>query len=619
MRDDLRAARLVPVVAAAIWMCGTAALADSEPVVRVVPQGRFPPVRAARGEPVNARLARQLPANEDFFLEIPFPGSHEVTGAVHVWPKVIQDQSEECQETPPLSGKQVYHFGLMRQGDKDDRVLRARIPKLQVAKDFCIRMEVKSTLDESELRDIATLASAHVLSMLLPSQPIDARPKGCPVIQDAPLFEHALGAALKEMEINESGAMAARIALGEFVAGQGPKHCGEMQGTAGTLQTLNQEQLPQMKARLAHQTAALRDETALPNLAPPGPPVVLGDKDVPQSLDHLLVTGSNEALQNAAGQLRTLYPSQPDVQKSLEPYAELLLSVARSPEEQRKDAIANARKALAQRPRPAVFALWIPSSKVFVELATLRADPERYPPGEVSASLRERKADFPAKERALVDKWIAAFTLVEKAQTALRTGQADAAQLQTKVNTAADSLKEALQAAFKAEKVSRALQVSLGPVGVGATSADGRTPAYANFASVDLGAALAFPSGGRDGEPWFLPYIGLNLYAVPVNREVPLGEMVGSTFFQRASLTLGFTLSTPTIPGRTIKAPFLGKLPLFAVGYRLTTYTRFVGGGIMYTITDANPAAGSERLVVAPFAGASLDADIVHLLTQFKP
>src|SRR5262249_55140214 len=157
------------------------------------------------------------------------------------------------------------------------------------------------------------------------------------------------------------------------------------------------------------------------------------------------------------------------------------------------------------------------------------------------------------------------------------------------------------------------------PAEIQGAAGEGTTPSAANFASVDVGALLAFPSGGTASDQWFIPYLGLNLYLTAVDRTVPLTELTGGTWMkvrQRLSLTIGMTLAQPSLTGRTVTPPFAGHFPIAAVGARLTQFTRLLGGVVFYQIDDANPASARHQLVVAPFAGASLDIDVVHLLTQ---
>jgi hypothetical protein len=150
----------------------------------------------------------------------------------------------------------------------------------------------------------------------------------------------------------------------------------------------------------------------------------------------------------------------------------------------------------------------------------------------------------------------------------------------------------------------------------------GTTPAAANYASVDAGVLIAGPSGGTTSQPIIVPYLGLNVYFTPVDRTIPVSQLAGTwamrNVWQRVSLTLGSSLATPSVPGRSLSAPFAGVYPIAGVGYRLTQFIRVSAGAIFYTMADINPASGAEHLSAAPFVAGSLDIDVIHLLTQAK-
>ena len=84
-------------------------------------------------------------------------------------------------------------------------------------------------------------------------------------------------------------------------------------------------------------------------------------------------------------------------------------------------------------------------------------------------------------------------------------------------------LRELALQAFAREDVRRALVVSGTRSVLTPTAGIGETPSKANFASVDVGAVFAFP--GFD--TWVLPYVGLNVYSVPVDRTIAPGELTG--------------------------------------------------------------------------------------------
>lgn len=176
------------------------------------------------------------------------------------------------------------------------------------------------------------------------------------------------------------------------------------------------------------------------------------------------------------------------------------------------------------------------------------------------------------------------------------------------------SLQRRLAAALLIEEVRRDVDVAVAAVARARQTGQATTPSAANYASLDMGAVVALPSGGDTLEPWVLPYLAVNLYFTPVDRNIPLEDLVGPTIRQRFSLTLGATLTTPSLPGRTLEPVFLGAYPVAALGFRFTHYIRGTGGAVLYQLRDRNPASAGTSLAAAPFVGASLDIDLVKFI-----
>jgi hypothetical protein len=159
------------------------------------------------------------------------------------------------------------------------------------------------------------------------------------------------------------------------------------------------------------------------------------------------------------------------------------------------------------------------------------------------------------------------------------------------------------------------------PLGAGTLSAEPgatTTGATGNYVSIDAGVALAYPTRGGTGEPWFLPYVGANISFAPVERVVPFDKLAGSDcsrFLQRVSLTAGFSLTTPALAGHTLESLLFDRYPFIAVGFRTTQYMRVTAGAFVYAVSDKDPATNDRHVAVAPFAGISLDLDMIHFIT----
>lgn len=143
-----------------------------------------------------------------------------------------------------------------------------------------------------------------------------------------------------------------------------------------------------------------------------------------------------------------------------------------------------------------------------------------------------------------------------------------------------------------------------------------KTLSAGSYISPDVGVLIGAPIHKEVFDLWLLPYLGVNLYLTPVERRIPLSELVGATWKQRLSLTIGATLSAPADPKQTIKPLFLERYPLIALGFRMTHYSRITIGSLFCFVGDANPASKEDRLVAAPFISLSLDADLFELIEK---
>lgn len=139
------------------------------------------------------------------------------------------------------------------------------------------------------------------------------------------------------------------------------------------------------------------------------------------------------------------------------------------------------------------------------------------------------------------------------------------------------------------------------------------TPQAANYASVDLGVAVGMPftKDNEDLEALWMPYLGVNLYFFGVDRNIPLSRQRGGFWRTRFALTLGFGLDEPKLAGRELEGFLFGKIPLIAVGARVSQYSRVSVGAMFYEWPDDSPAEDDSDFGGALFLGYSLDLDLV--------
>lgn len=142
-------------------------------------------------------------------------------------------------------------------------------------------------------------------------------------------------------------------------------------------------------------------------------------------------------------------------------------------------------------------------------------------------------------------------------------------------------------------------------------------PNSANFVSPDLGVTIGTPLGQR---VWFTQYAGLNIYARPVERTLPLNALVGSCTdraLQRFSLTFGVsTIAENTLRNLEVKGVLGNAMPTVGIGFRVTPFMRISALFFLYHARSTSPTSAQEFYRVAPSFGVSLDPDIIALLTN---
>lgn len=142
-----------------------------------------------------------------------------------------------------------------------------------------------------------------------------------------------------------------------------------------------------------------------------------------------------------------------------------------------------------------------------------------------------------------------------------------------------------------------------------------RTTDHSNYISPETGIAVVAPlvSGS---EPALLPYVAANFYFCPVERSLPLEQLVNS-FCQRFSLSVGLSLSTDLDVAEVEMGPtFGGKFALVGAGYRILPFARVAA---LLFLADAKRKGGlsaNSHLVGAAGFGLSADLDVVAFLAK---
>jgi len=595
------------------------AAADGTPKVRIQP--------ARNGE---SRFDRGLPASKEFTVELrvadlQIADNVGVRGKIDVWPEAIQPAGLApegvCSKTPPAGGAQHHTLGLVLSGSGSDRVLGATVPALQVGQKFCFAIDVHPMISDVQLDQVAIVAAKALAPALVAA-------KNCQAAASDDRFAAALAEALTVIvgapppgqAIDLTGP--ARIAANAFRQGGMSVCTAAVQGVIDRLDETSQDVpvleglVSKARARIAQAPppARVTDPFVLVNGAP-----ILAGTAVAEETNL-----TPAALRQAAAQLQQRGaggPSYGSWAAVLSKLADDLDQPGVTPADKKKAYAAAAASAKALH-GSASLPLEIAKGDGFIPYATYQRSPEAVPPSRVAAQLAQldRPGVVPAGEQARlkeVQKAVEAFQITRENLAGAQAAEMDGIG---KRNTALGALEAKLQEVYKRPDVRALIEGGVSSVTLSDGAGSGDTPNFANYVTPDLGVVLAAPTGGKNFQAWVMPYAGLTFYFTAVDRTVALDQLVGrygQAFRQRVSLTLGMTLNDTSLPGRTLLKPLgFGNYPLAAVGVRLTSFVRITGGMIFYRIADPNPASGDGLLRVAPFVGASLDADVVHALQK---
>ncbi len=148
------------------------------------------------------------------------------------------------------------------------------------------------------------------------------------------------------------------------------------------------------------------------------------------------------------------------------------------------------------------------------------------------------------------------------------------------------------------------------------------TNSSGNYVSPDVGAALVINSyrstqadqGGSKLS--FMAYAGLNIYWVPVDRELAMDELVDS-FWQRFSVTVGLSMTTfEDLDDVKFEGLVSDAYPVIGLGYRVMPFARFSVLGVLYRARSQSPISNSSEIYIAPSVALSLDADVMDTLQK---
>ncbi|MGD8867766.1 MAG: hypothetical protein PVI01_09050 [Gemmatimonadales bacterium] len=124
------------------------------------------------------------------------------------------------------------------------------------------------------------------------------------------------------------------------------------------------------------------------------------------------------------------------------------------------------------------------------------------------------------------------------------------------------------------------------------------------YVSVDAGLVYPFEIDN------VLPYIGVNLYLRPVNKDAPLNGLA-----RRFAITIGITVSSVSDGRSETRDDLFGSQALLlGAGLRLLPSVRAGAGALLFRKLDPNPLITRKSLASVPYVSLSLDWDIAKTL-----
>ncbi|MEA2563830.1 MAG: hypothetical protein QOH06_5334 [Acidobacteriota bacterium] len=115
-----------------------------------------------------------------------------------------------------------------------------------------------------------------------------------------------------------------------------------------------------------------------------------------------------------------------------------------------------------------------------------------------------------------------------------------------------------------------------------------------------------------------LPYIGTNIYLMPVNKQAPLAPWwaLHRDPLKRFGFTLGLTVGE--FDADRAEPLFSSMNGVLGLGYRVTESIRVGGGAVIFREADRDPLSKAKSVVYSPYASVSFDYDVQGLIKWFN-
>jgi hypothetical protein len=550
-------------------------------------------------------LNRELPAGTPVKVQVPVPGADPTSGSMVVWPNPHHGLCGEA----PRGGHQRHEIGLTTTGTGESRVLEGTIPPLQLAMQYCIVVHFDRRLSTELLASLAEVVSTTSVPWPNLCVGADRDSALATVISNAIQTElhHYPDAVLAQVRIDQ----AARTIVGLFHL---DNHCTKLLEADATNQAAGNA-VANVAARMASTLGsacfppATTSCTKLPSTAATWPAAVskVGNDFQTGTLADALDGPNLQTIGAALAQSDTALGAELQKFAGQSPFR-----VANLPGEKAK---LGSRPAPPERP----VSIFLPDGARYFSAEEIYADPRpllknlHASRSTLVAQLQLMRANDPPA----IDRWLKFANQMGD----LDVESANDLQLEASTRTSRDavitSMTTDLKAVMQTDVIKDQLRLTASDGVAESTSKAPSTDEKGSWISPTVGVLVAAP-GSSHGvmSGWIQPYVGASIYFTRVDRVIDLDELVGDTFWQRNSFSVGVLASKPSVNGKDIGGPWsTSVVPMVGFGHRFTQYFRVDVGVIPFKFADANPVIATTHWGLAGWAGVTLDADVWALVS----
>jgi hypothetical protein len=551
---------------------------------------------------------RVLPSGKSVSVQLAAPGADDLVAELEFWPTAF-----DCATPPP----RPVSLAMATSGSGATRVLGAVLPPLQVDTRYCLRVTMSRALRNDQLDLVSRAVADGVADQV-------AWLERCAVATINPIVAGAIANALNavhpslgsagELTTTQTNAVAAAL----LSAVNTRDSCPKVQDAA-TAAKLAVAAKQAVDAELEQAYADVKRRiVAAPAKLKAWPAVVVDRAGM------LTVVGLREALAGTTDDLERISHQLVSLDAKL---AGKIHDLALDDLATRQAAV-NGWPVLPPKELPFAINLTAKDPYVFVKRldapelwAVLVADAGTSP--RIVDQLEQWLSQVPTDDARkahgleLVNSLLTMRTVADKNRSALEALKAaHAAQ-----DAVGAEIRAAVAAAAKNDVIRNALRMTTIYGSVPMTTAiPAGTDDKASWISPNIGVAVAIPHVDHDGgsgfaDPWLVPYAGASIYFQRVDRVIHPRDLVGKTFWQENSFSVGVWLKKPELRQVEVDGVWKsGPVPYLGFGHRFTPYVRLDVGAAFFRYAGRLPTVSDRSLGWAMWIGASIDADVWALV-----